>query len=356
MKWNLAASLLTVVVMMQAPPPADACGVKLTIKTLGPRKAVARTSNPSEVLLLGNPPRRLERDLSAAGHRVEVAPKASNAKKKQYAVVIVDSDLQEEARSNFASSVVIVRSGDVVADMRTVEKQVARTPVRAGTGREVVAAGPNREVTAAGPVAVKARQIVGAADPKEDTATETAPAGAVVKVAVKHPAEPTPKVVEAPKPPKVAEAPKPPVEEVTKPVVVEPKPVVVEPKPVAVATTQKPAKTEHSKPAAAAAALNSELYFGLGSASGNTSSLAKAVRWLSDNADAHVVIEGHADPTGNPDDNMALGQRRAEWARDYLVSAGVDSSRLEVISYGDTRLKYGKTDHRNRRVAIVPKQ
>jgi OmpA-OmpF porin, OOP family len=68
-----------------------------------------------------------------------------------------------------------------------------------------------------------------------------------------------------------------------------------------------------------------------------------------------VVIEGHADPAGTPQDNMALAQMRAESVRDYLVSAGVDQSRLEVVSYGDTRLKYGRTDGRNRRVSIVTK-
>ena len=50
-----------------------------------------------------------------------------------------------------------------------------------------------------------------------------------------------------------------------------------------------------------------------------------------------------------------LGQKRAEAVRDYLAAAGIDQSRMEVVSYGDTRLKYGRTDPRNRRVAIVKK-
>jgi peptidoglycan-associated lipoprotein len=68
-----------------------------------------------------------------------------------------------------------------------------------------------------------------------------------------------------------------------------------------------------------------------------------------------VIVEGHADPTGNPDDNLALAQQRAELVRDQLVSAGIDGSRIEVISYGDTRLKYGRADGRNRRAAVVAK-
>ena len=107
MKWTLAGLLAALVIEMHAPPPVDACGVKLTVKSRAPRKAVARSSNPSEVLLLGRPPRRLERDLAAAGHRVEVAPNAAAAKKKNYAVVIADADKQNEAKQNFTSSVVM---------------------------------------------------------------------------------------------------------------------------------------------------------------------------------------------------------------------------------------------------------
>src|SRR5690606_34200677 len=120
MNWKFAAGLLMVfVVEAHAPPPADACGVKLTVKSQAPRKAVARTPNPWDVLLLGTPPRRLERDLSAAGHRVEVASSASSAKKRRYAVVITDAKHQDEARSSFGGSVVVVRSGDVAADVRS---------------------------------------------------------------------------------------------------------------------------------------------------------------------------------------------------------------------------------------------
>src|SRR5262245_63224085 len=103
MKWNLLKGLwvgvLTAFALnMHAAPPADACGVKLTVKSSTPRKAVARTSNPSDILLLGNPPRRLESYLSAAGHRVDVAQTASVVKRKPYAVVITDASLQDEAR------------------------------------------------------------------------------------------------------------------------------------------------------------------------------------------------------------------------------------------------------------------
>ncbi|MBC7978437.1 MAG: OmpA family protein, partial [Myxococcales bacterium] len=105
------------------------------------------------------------------------------------------------------------------------------------------------------------------------------------------------------------------------------------------------------------AAAREEVYFGRGSAAiGRKVALDRAARWLTGSADLHVVIEGHADPTGTPEGNLRLSQIRAESVRDYLVSAGIDASRLEVIPYGDARLKYGRADARNRRVAIEPKK
>jgi len=59
--------------------------------------------------------------------------------------------------------------------------------------------------------------------------------------------------------------------------------------------------------------------------------------WLLQNADFSAVIEGHADERGTREYNLALGARRADTARAYLVSQGVPSSRLQVVSYGKER-------------------
>ncbi len=322
MKWNFAAGLVTAIfVAMHGAPPADACGVKLTVKSSTPRKAVARTSNPSDILLLGNPPRRLESDLSAAGHRVDVAPTASAVKRKPYAVVIADASLQDEARSKFPDAIVLVRSGDVTADMRSVEQQVGRKPVRAEAARSVVAARPSRTPVAAGPPQDPNRRIVAASEPKDTP----------------EPAPPPP----SPAPEKVAIAtPK-----------VEPR--RVEPKVTDIAPT--PTPEPRSRAVGRPGTIHHEVYFPLGSFKVDPRSLSQDVRWLTNNKDVHVVIEGHADPSGSHEGNMALGQKRAESVRDTLVSAGIEESRLEVISYGDTRLRYGGTDGRNRRAAIVVK-
>jgi peptidoglycan-associated lipoprotein len=50
---------------------------------------------------------------------------------------------------------------------------------------------------------------------------------------------------------------------------------------------------------------------------------------------AKIRLEGHADERGTPEYNMALGERRAEAVRDFLLSQGVDKEMMDVISYGE---------------------
>ena len=59
--------------------------------------------------------------------------------------------------------------------------------------------------------------------------------------------------------------------------------------------------------------------------------------WLTNNTDYQAVIEGHADEQGTREYNLALGARRANAAQEYLVSKGVPSSRMRVVSYGKER-------------------
>jgi peptidoglycan-associated lipoprotein len=60
-------------------------------------------------------------------------------------------------------------------------------------------------------------------------------------------------------------------------------------------------------------------------------------RWLKSNAGHLVLIEGHCDERGTMEYNVALGERRAKTAKDYLVSHGVAASRVTVVSYGEER-------------------
>jgi peptidoglycan-associated lipoprotein len=62
--------------------------------------------------------------------------------------------------------------------------------------------------------------------------------------------------------------------------------------------------------------------------------LAKQATYLKANPNLSVVLEGHADERGTREYNLALGERRAIAAKNYLISSGVAGNRIKVISYG----------------------
>ncbi len=65
--------------------------------------------------------------------------------------------------------------------------------------------------------------------------------------------------------------------------------------------------------------------------------LQAQARWLATYPSVTLLIEGHCDERGTREYNIALGERRANAARAYLVSLGVDSGRLSTLSYGKDR-------------------
>ena len=75
--------------------------------------------------------------------------------------------------------------------------------------------------------------------------------------------------------------------------------------------------------------------FGLTTAARDT--LRKQSTWLRKNKKITITIEGHADERGTREYNLALGERRANAAKDYLMTYGVSGKRLSVISYGKER-------------------
>ena len=62
--------------------------------------------------------------------------------------------------------------------------------------------------------------------------------------------------------------------------------------------------------------------------------LRKQANYLRKNKNLSVTIEGHADERGTREYNLALGERRANAARDYLMTYGISGKRISVISYG----------------------
>ena len=65
--------------------------------------------------------------------------------------------------------------------------------------------------------------------------------------------------------------------------------------------------------------------------------LRKQAAWLRKNKSISVTIEGHADERGTREYNLALGERRANAVKDYLMTYGISGGRLSVISYGKER-------------------
>ena len=59
--------------------------------------------------------------------------------------------------------------------------------------------------------------------------------------------------------------------------------------------------------------------------------------WLRKNSKLNIVLEGHADERGTREYNLALGERRANAAKDYLITYGISSNRISVLSYGKER-------------------
>jgi peptidoglycan-associated lipoprotein len=65
--------------------------------------------------------------------------------------------------------------------------------------------------------------------------------------------------------------------------------------------------------------------------------LLRKAEWLRENPDATITIEGNCDDRGTNEYNLALGDRRAESAKAFLVDLGIDAARISTISYGEER-------------------
>ena len=59
--------------------------------------------------------------------------------------------------------------------------------------------------------------------------------------------------------------------------------------------------------------------------------------WLNANPDYAIIIEGHADEQGTREYNIALGARRADSVKNYLIAQGISGSRMQTVSYGKER-------------------
>ena len=86
-------------------------------------------------------------------------------------------------------------------------------------------------------------------------------------------------------------------------------------------------------------------------------SLNLHAEFLRNNPDRSIVVEGHADERGTREYNLALGERRADSIRSYMVSAGASPRQIEIVSYGEERPEDPGHDEsswsRNRRAVVI---
>ena len=333
----------------QPTPVADACGVKLTVKSPRVKKRVRRTSHPSHVLVLGRPPsKKLARWLKQAGHTVEITQNAKDTKRKDYAIVISDPEKVNEARSQFPKTRVVTRSGSLSSNVRKIERVLTKNDDTATDGETRVAARePARTRRRARTKPAKPEEIK-KAEPVETAATEPGDVAAPIRPGQNTGNGGNNATSEPKKQPdgKVATS-------------VEDK---ADPQDDPDGDTESddgddPAESIRPKvePKPKAGKWYAEMYFGSnrdGLSDRMQKQLRANARWLAANPSVNITIEGHTDASGPDEYNKLLGERRAEAVRAFLVEAGVDESRLEVISYGEERPKY-QSSHKNRRVVLV---
>jgi peptidoglycan-associated lipoprotein len=128
------------------------------------------------------------------------------------------------------------------------------------------------------------------------------------------------------------------------------------------------AKTEKGKPASETAGISpltgfEFIYFDYDKYAISPESretLKKVADWLNANSKANLIIEGNADERGTAEYNLALGERRANSAKNYLADLGIDKNRISIISYGKEKpVDSGHTEEawaKNRNAQFVVKK
>lgn len=352
---------------------AEACGLKLSVKTSKVKRPVKPSENPSRILILGPAPSKVRSMLSSAGHQVENAKKTQPVRGKDFQLILVaNKTMEAEAQRTWPDAKVMQMRSSPRRNLASVERELRRaptnrrvrdTPVRTkDQAGDIVAAGPDR------PVAASPRAEVKPAKPAEP-----------VKAAEPAKPAPRPAVAMAPKPRKVEPkaAPEP---------VPQPKPAAAEPvKAAAPAAADRPvAKTAPTELAIArrtiptamttrvaprkmkptrkpgktikASSVPKYVFFSVAShrvRSRDRRRLARAIRYLNQNEGSSINLTGHADSRGPSEFNLDLGQQRADAVRKYLMDKGVDESRIQAISTGEEQQPFNPgTSYKNRCVTI----
>jgi peptidoglycan-associated lipoprotein len=161
--------------------------------------------------------------------------------------------------------------------------------------------------------------------------------GGCAKKSIVKTDEPTPSVQTAPpaRPETVR-----PTDESTRPAPVQPAPIVETPTREGMITPETPQQQGDAQGSAELQNQLQKIYFNFDSAALSDESrsiLSKNADLLIKQSSVKIRIEGNSDERGSDEYNLALGERRAQAARDYLVNLGVQPERISIISYGEEK-------------------
>jgi peptidoglycan-associated lipoprotein len=129
-----------------------------------------------------------------------------------------------------------------------------------------------------------------------------------------------------------------------------------EPKAAKPAPVETPTEPTDDTPARDPAELGQLVYFEFDSAALSPATravLENNVKWLAEDSVRTLTIEGHTDQQGTTEYNIALGDRRAKAAKDYMIALGADGSKITIVSYGEERPASGSDDAANRRGVFI---
>jgi outer membrane protein OmpA-like peptidoglycan-associated protein len=307
---------------------ADACGIKMGAQSGIKARKIKVSSNPSRILILGDRDSSLIKKLKNARHKTEYASTVASAKRDRYDLVIADKDQMAEARERFTTAQVLKKKSSSKSTIRVAETMLARKSVETSGRAKPVLTNKTRK-----PV---------------DTGIEKGTMRTATATGTETPAERVS--------PSVSPAPKPQVASVTQPATIE-EPVKVERK----AEPKVERKAPRAEPTVArtgpAAKWTRSFRFGTNKTALNSSAsrrLRNNAKWMQNNPDAQIVIEGHTDSVGDEAYNLELSERRANAARDMLIGFGIDSSRISIEAKGEMEpATEPSTSARNRRVVLI---
>jgi peptidoglycan-associated lipoprotein len=363
----LLGAVLSGSLLMIQHDPADACGLKLSVNAANVNKPVKPTRNPSRVLVLGDAPDSVSRELKQAGHVVESADGMDSVKNRDFQVVLVSNESDvKRAQDQWTTAQVLPLKRRTRDNVTLVETAMARKPIDTATGdrREVVAAGPNEDKD-------RVPKRTGEGSDEDLPAEETEEIAAVEKAPEPKPVEKAPEPVAKAEPkPEPKKAPPPPVveEEEEEEEEVEEKPVLAaraepvrkEPKlTLTKAERTIPQPEEKKSNGNGAKGLAKSVRFELAStrlSAGAKKALDKHARYLKSNSDATILIEGHTDEVGSDEVNMILARHRADNAKTYLTRMGVDESRISTEAFGESNPPFPPSSNPKNRCIIIKQQ